>query len=282
MDLEHLNKSQIVLLTLLVSFVTSIATGIVTVSLMEQAPQAITQTVNRVVERTIEKVAPSQTAAAGSIVPQQVIVRESELFSNAITRLSPSVVRLFAPGKDESGNAMQLFVGLAIVSDASGVLIADAGTPDGTLTVLRTDGIEVPVTVIARPKGANMIRLQAATTSGEKDEKIDWKPAAFSNKNLALGTAIIAITGHTSTRVAQGIITGISPSVKDTLPLYVETDIPTDSFAAGSPLIDSEGNIIAIATRESRNLTTSSFLASSQIILQNKDTEEGGGITTAP
>ena len=35
MDLEKLNKSQIVLLTLLVSFVTSIATGIVTVALMQ-------------------------------------------------------------------------------------------------------------------------------------------------------------------------------------------------------------------------------------------------------
>ena len=38
MDLEHLNKTQIILLTLLVSFVTSIATGIVTVSLLAQAP----------------------------------------------------------------------------------------------------------------------------------------------------------------------------------------------------------------------------------------------------
>ena len=37
--MEHLNKQQLILLTLLISFVTSIATGIVTVSLMDQAPQ---------------------------------------------------------------------------------------------------------------------------------------------------------------------------------------------------------------------------------------------------
>ena len=53
MEMEKLNKSQIVLLTLLVSFVTLIATGVVTVSLMDQAPPAIAQTVNRIVERTV-------------------------------------------------------------------------------------------------------------------------------------------------------------------------------------------------------------------------------------
>ena len=36
--MENLTKPQIILLTLLVSFVTSIATGIVTVALMNQAP----------------------------------------------------------------------------------------------------------------------------------------------------------------------------------------------------------------------------------------------------
>ncbi len=277
MDLEKLTTSQVVLLTLLVSFVTSIATGIVTVALMEQAPPAVTQTVNRVVERTIEKVSPeAQTATAATV---QQPMRESDIFAKAVQTIAPSVVRLYAPGKDATGNDMRVFVGHALVMDASGVLIADAGTPDGDgkLTALRSDGVEVPVVVIARPTGANMIRLQAATTVGEKKESITWVPLTLATTKPVLGRSVIAISGYTSTRVARGIITGISDA-KDHTQGFVETDIPADSFAAGSPLIDTNGAVIAVATRESRTAQTGGFLATSDIVLQNKDSEG----TTSP
>lgn len=275
MDLEKLNKSQIVLLTLLVSFVTSIATGIVTVALMEQAPPAITQTVNRVVERTIEKVAP-ESLVASAASPETVIVRESDLLANAIQRVSPSVVRLFTPGSDGTSNDGKIFVGLAIVADANGVLVADAGTPDGTLTALRSDGVEVPVNAIARPQGSNLIRLQAATTN-EKNEKLAWKPAAFAQKDVSLGASIVTIGGRTSVKIGKGVIIGTSAYGNDNPAGIIETDIPADSFAAGSPLIDADGAVIGIATRESRTAAPGGFLASSAIVLQNNGTEGGNG-----
>src|SRR3989344_2141331 len=193
MDLEKLNKSQIVLLTLLVSFVTSSATGMVTVALMEQAPQAITQTVNRVVERAIEKVAASDSqAASAAVATVPVIIRESDLLATAIETVSPSVVRLYAPGKDENGNDVQLFIGLAVVTDKDGILIADAGTPDGTITAIRFDCVEVPATVIERPAGASIIRLKVATTTGEgeKKEAVSWTPVTLASKDVALGRAV--------------------------------------------------------------------------------------------
>ena len=64
--MEHLNKQQIILLALLVSFVTSIATGIVTVSLINQAPAGTTNTVERIIEDSVAAALPSDNLAAVS------------------------------------------------------------------------------------------------------------------------------------------------------------------------------------------------------------------------
>jgi hypothetical protein len=56
MEINELNKKQLVLLTLLITFVVSIATGIVTVSLMQQMPKSVPQTINNVIQKTIENV----------------------------------------------------------------------------------------------------------------------------------------------------------------------------------------------------------------------------------
>ena len=98
MEIEELSKSQIILLTLLVSFITSIATGIVTVSLMDQAPPIIAQTVNRVIERTVETVVPKgQTASTVVTQEKTVIVKETDLISQAVKKVPPSSASTQAP-----------------------------------------------------------------------------------------------------------------------------------------------------------------------------------------
>lgn len=72
MDINELNKTQLILLTLLITFVVSIATGIVTVSLMQQAPKSVPQTINNVIERTIEKVS-SQPATQPTTDPKGLL-----------------------------------------------------------------------------------------------------------------------------------------------------------------------------------------------------------------
>ncbi len=267
MDIERLTKSQIVLLTLLVSFVTSIATGIVTITLMEQAPPAITQTVNRIVERTIETVVPAgEVAAAANTVTETVVIRESDLISQAVSAAEPSIVRLFTPGKDETGNPIDLFVGFAIVVSESGELIADVATPDGPLKALRHDGTTTPVAVLKRE--GNTVQLQGPAS--HEGAPLAWQPAKFITTLPTPGQAVVAIGGRASTRLGGGIVTGTS-STGATTNKVIETNIAPDSIATGSPLLTADG-IVGFATSESK--ATSGFLASSAILLHNKTTAE--------
>ena len=87
--MEDLNKNQIVLLTLLVSFVTSIATGIITTSLLQQAPVEVVRNINSIVEKTIEKVTPATvttTSPAGTKEVTTIIVKEEDVIIDSINK----------------------------------------------------------------------------------------------------------------------------------------------------------------------------------------------------
>ena len=87
MDIKDLNKTQLILLAVLLSFVTSIATGITTVTLMQQAPKSITTPINRVVQQTIEKI----QQVEGKTVTQTVVVKEEDLVVDAIAKNKSSI-----------------------------------------------------------------------------------------------------------------------------------------------------------------------------------------------
>ncbi len=93
--MEDLTKTQLILLTLFVSFITSIATGIVTVTLLDEAPPEITRTINRVVERTIEKVVPGKSL---SPVKEVVLVSEEREIPKVAKEGLSRVVRIGPKG----------------------------------------------------------------------------------------------------------------------------------------------------------------------------------------
>src|ERR1700690_1093758 len=165
MDIEQLSKSQIVLLTLLVSFVTSIPTGIVTVSLMDQAPPAIAQTVSRVIERTVQTVAPSGQAASSAVTQEKtVVVKESDLISQAVAAVSPSIVHLYTNDADAPA-----FLGLGVVVNASGTIATDIGAlGDSENAVAQlADGTHVRASVASRDSTTGIALLASATTTVE-------------------------------------------------------------------------------------------------------------------
>jgi len=262
MDIEQLSRSQVLLLGLLVSFVTSIATGIVTVSLMDQAPPVVAQTVNRVIERTVQQVVPNQSAAAVVTQEKTIVVKESELVSQAVTRVSPSIVRLYS---NDSQNPV--FLGLGIIVEASGTIAADsAGLGDAGDAVVDISGSShVRAFVTSRDEKNGIAYLSPASTTIEGKTPA-WTPISIATHSPMLGESIVTLSGKTIARVAEGIVTSIIPASPTLGAKVIDTDITETSIMAGSPLIDTNGSLVGISTGAGRQSSPSGFVTASVIM----------------
>jgi Trypsin-like peptidase domain len=257
MDIEKLNKSQIVLLTLLVSFVTSIATGIVTVSLMQQAPPAVAETVNRVIQNTIEEVATSTKGqAAASVVTQEktVVVNELDLISQAVGQASPSIVRLYSADQTQ-------FLGLGVIINASGTIATDVGALAGAQNAsMQLGGGDVQLAVTSRDQATGLAFLTPATTTAS------WKPAVFAQNMPALGSVVVAMVGIENPKIAQGIVTQVLPADPTTHdPGTIVTDVDSSVLQLGSVIIDTDGNVVGVSTAVSRASSPSGFVPASSL-----------------
>jgi len=241
MDLEHLNKSQIVLLTMLVSFVTSIATGIVTVSLVEEAPTDVTRVVQRVVERTVEQVAPAETQQATVITKEKtIIVKESDLIAAAIADNKSKIVSV-VDGKTGA------FLSLGVFIDDAGTLATDSKV----LTKNGTYGIDVgaedtlPATV-KYEGGARGVALLQVTA-----DRIGIKPITPVDGALSLGQTLVAFVGNGS--ITQGIATNLEDGG------FIGTSITGAKVAPGALLINVDGQVVGLSTGASRAVGEGSF-----------------------
>lgn len=260
MDIEHLSKFQIVLLTLLVSFVTSIATGIVTVSLMEQAPPVIAQTVNRVIERTVEKVTPSGAASAGAAVQTKTVtVPTTDLVAQAVAKVTPSVVRVYASGDSSAAE----FLGLGIVLDTSGTVATDADAigQSAEVTLKLSNGTSVRSFVTRRDEAAHLAFLTPATSTSAAPV---WLAAAFSAKTPDLGARVITLSGESVFRIGDGLISTIEQN--KTGATIFDTTIPDTVIIPGSPLFNASGTVIGMSTGLSRKTSSSGFMPAAELI----------------
>ena len=273
MELNQLTPSQIVLLTLLVSFVTSIATGIVTVTLMEQAPPTIAQTVNRVVERTVEKIVPSGQTAGAAVTEKTVIVNESDQIARAVEVVTPSVIRLYSQGKDADGKDAQVFLGFGVVASKEGMIVTDTAVlpAGGVLTVVLADGSHANARVVAQAEEAGLAFLQGSTSTAEG--VIQWVSATFADKKPALGEVVVGVSGKNSTRIGDGIVTAIPTWTSSTSPSMLETNVPAGVIAFGSVLVNVQGVVEGMSTAASRAVSENVFLASESIQKYRADPE---------
>src|SRR3989344_8500681 len=152
MDVKDLNKTQLILLAVLLSFVTSIATGITTVTLMQQAPASFTAPVNNVIRQTIEKI----QQVEGKTTIQTVVVKEEDLVVDAIAKNKSST---FIVNNAESGNA-ESFAGKGFVINNEGVIVADAlWASSQNVYFVQNDSGKFKATFLFSDKGVSFLKI---------------------------------------------------------------------------------------------------------------------------
>lgn len=230
--MENLTKQQIVLVTLLVSFVTSIATGIVTVALMNQAPPSFTQTINRVVEHTVERVVqtPAQPAAA-VVTKETVVVKADDMVVAAIDQNTKSVVRFVPPAADGSlTQPKPTALGLVLTKD--GLIVVDSNRIDLNFQYVGafSDGTSFPLTLVSsdQKKGLSIFKVKLTA-----DQNVSFIPAILADSNgLKLGQTVVFIGGVQNDTVETGLISSLG------------RDLPIATDATSTPAAASNVNQI--------------------------------------
>lgn len=237
MKLEELNKSQIVLLTLLTSFVTSIATGIITVALIEEAPADVTRVVQRVVEHTVETVTPGEQQATVITTEKTVIVKESDLIAQAVAQNAPRIVSV----QDAKG----AFVSLGTLVSTGGLIAVDASTlADGATYSITVGEDAMPLAVVLKESGVALLRFDAESVKTEK--------VLFADVSPALGQTVFTFVGEKAMGIAQGIVARVTDE-------SITTDISAGSVTAGAPIFNVDGNLVGITTGTSRAINASAY-----------------------
>lgn len=305
MDLENLNKTQIVLLTLLVSFVTSIATGIVTVALMSQTPPAVTQTINRVVERTVERVVPAAVTDAGgkgaATVEKEttVVVKEDDLITESIAKNKQFIVRLGTADEPAATNntiegggdttasstgatTTYTFEGMGVIASGRGLVAtaASVGETSGIVAVT-ADGVAYQTTLVSSDGSIALLKLLPSTNGGT----VALKAATFADTNsLKLGQTVIALSGEGRTSVGIGIIASLIPGDSTTTPLLAGVETNIETMTKGSPLVNIFGEVVGIRGDEpddASTFTSSGVIKAAMAALIQKPAADTAGDATA-
>jgi len=261
MDMEKLTKQQIVLVTLLVSFVTSIATGIVTVALMDQAPAGVTQTINRIVERTIEKAVtiPATTNSAAVVTRETVVVKEDDQIIGSIDKNKNSIVRIYTNMSNAGDVAQRTFIGLGTIISKEGLIVTGDVFADtnGRYMVTVDNNKFYSVVVLSKKTDGQLYFLKIV-----QDTKniVDFIPVTFSDSNnLKLGQTVIAWGGEEQDSVSTGIVSSlvnIVGSVSTTTSTStgsitskisaINTSIALTDSLSGGPLLNLYGEVVGL------------------------------------
>lgn len=200
MDIKDLNKSQLILLAILLSFITSIATGITTVTLMQQAPTSVTVPINRVVRQTVEKIQQIE----GKTITQTVVVKEEDLVVDAIAKNKAAIFSITKEIKDAEGNNLEQDTGKGFLVSDDGVIVADGSlVSPGDVYYLKNDSGKFKAEFVSIDKNGFSF-LKAGEPVNEKDKFVVSLPTFGDLSKVKTGQKIIVLGGSISSFIYNG------------------------------------------------------------------------------
>lgn len=247
MDINDLNKSQFLLLILLVMFVTSITTAIVTVTLLEQAPRGgFSGAMTQVVERTIEKIVPGATTTIVKIVKDTSAPKEGELIAQAVNSASSGVVEISE--KNESGRKK---LGTGFILD-NGLLVTGAKILPTSLTELSVSfgKANLQASLISRDDNHGIAFFQVNASGTEFA-----KPGKLATEEPTVGQTIVglSVAQDGSTEIATGIIIDLIRATATSSEAVATSSVAellrtnaVNSDNLGGPVINTQGQIVGI------------------------------------
>ncbi len=245
--MEHLNKSQIILLALFVSFVSSMATGVVVVTLMQQAPEPVLQTITRVVEKTIEKIVPTIIEKPG----KTIVIKDEDLLIAAIERNSKSVA-VFSLIR-EGGEVWS--AGVGVIVSADGLVVTDKANFGGGVLVTTINGAKYTLEIVSNEKEGllGLGKLTPVAKASTSTPLATFIPVSFGNAGtLKIGQTAIVISGRDGKTITTGFVSSLDTRTVVDSETKVETKVLESiglsvrflGTSNGAPIITLDGLVV--------------------------------------
>ena len=219
-EINDLNKTQLILLAILLSFVVSIATGIVTVTLMQRASPVVNQTINRVVQHTIEKVVPDYTPDK----TQTVVVKEDDMVVDAITKTRANDFTLFADKE-----LKQPLLPTYSLGQGSFLVTSATLSKDATYFIKSGNAVFELHLTKSSPLGFGILTEK---TPALEDKNLP-KASFAKDADIKVGQTAVII-GENSVR--KGLVQEVKKSTSESVPTYntivLDTDVSSSMIGA--------------------------------------------------
>ncbi|MEK7539086.1 MAG: hypothetical protein AAB595_00370 [Patescibacteria group bacterium] len=228
MDIKDLNKPQLILLAVLLSFITSIATGITTVTLMQQAPKSFTTPINRVIQQTVEKI----QQVEGKTTVQTIVVKEEDLVVDAIAKNKSAVFAITKEASDADLKTIEVSAGQGLAVSTPGVVVADASLvlDKGVYYVKNDSGKFKADFMFANKDGFSFLKIGAPVNG--VDKLVFTVPTFGDLSKMKIGQKILVLGSNISSFIFDG-----NKNIKMSVP----------KSNGGAVVLDLDGNVLGMA-----------------------------------